>query len=317
MKYYYHQTIAPSMTSPEKAIFILDRSKSLFTFDNLEILTPIGELCQPKSIDQLCYERVHEILDAALGKKISIFWSGGIDSTLIVCEFLKYCPTDRIRIVLTENSIKEYPEFYEKYIHHKLETVEYNFYEDSVINQCLIDSVIVTGHLTDPMFGSNIYHIMPEFRLRQTIPEFIANLTEESQQYYTKLAAACPRELVDVKDLFWWMNYTLEYQGEQFWILLDTENLIINKNVFHFCDNKSWNDYAISTSAEEKWSGYNFVDYKMCLKKQIQGFTNDTYYTENKIKVASWRRYRKLKDRIKMPLFIDTEWKRGWRIFRG
>ena len=92
------------------------------------------------------------------------------------------------------------------------------------------------------------------------------------------------------------------------------EQMKLNKNLFHFADTKGWNDYSVSTSAQEKYKGHEFTNFKMPLKEHLHKFTKDEYYTQNKIKVNSWRSYRTPQELVTtIPLFITTEWVRGWK----
>ena len=314
-KYYYHQTLSPSIKNPVSYNTVIDRTKSLFELPDIEILTPIGELCQSKTIEELCYDSTNNILNKAGTNKIVISWSGGIDSTLILSEFLKVTPKKQIVVLMNDNSILEYPEFYKKYIENQLEIKTIDFHKKDALVESIQDGVLVTGHIMDNLFGEpHNYQIMPKEKLNQKITEFLTEVNEQSREMYTKLIDACPRKILDVKDLFWWMNYTLSYQNEQLWVLLEIEEMILNKNLFHFSDTKDWNDYSVSTSAEEKYKGHEFNNFKMPLKEQLYKFTKDDYYTQNKIKVNSWRNYRTPQELIKtIPLFITTKWERAWK----
>jgi hypothetical protein len=246
-------------------------------------------------------------------KKLVVTWSGGIDSTLVLSELLKIAPHEQIVVMMDNNSIKEYPEFYKNFIEGKLSTSQMSFYTDDPLRQALIDGVVVTGHLMDPVFGANIYQALPVEKLKQTIPEFLNTLDRRSQEMYTRLIDACPRKLENVKDFFWWLDYTLNYQSEQLMWLLEIEEMILNKNLFHFGAGRDWNNYAVSTPAEVKWSGDNFNYYKMAIKEHIQKFTKDELYTKEKIKMPSWRHYRTDDQRRRdKAIWITTDWKRGW-----
>ena len=315
-KYIYHQSLVPEIKNPVVYRMAIDRTKSLFKLPEIEILTPIGELCQPKTIEELCYDSTNEILNKAGTKKVVISWSGGIDSTMILSEFLKITPKEQLVVLMNDNSILEYPDFYKKNIENQLEIKNIDFHKKDALVECIQDGVLVTGHIMDNLFGEpHNYQTMSKEKLNQKITEFLSEVNEQSREMYTKLIEACPRKIVDVKDLFWWMNYTLSYQNEQLWVLLEIEEMILNKNIFHFADTKGWNDYSVSTSAEEKYKGHDFVNFKMPLKDHLYKFTKDDYYTRNKIKVNSWRNYRTPQELNKtIPLFITTDWKRGWKL---
>ena len=314
-KYFYHWGKNPSIKNPLVVFTAFDRTRQLFDIPEIETITPIGKLCEPKSIEQMCHDSTQYIIDSAGSKKIVITWSGGIDSTLMLSEFIKICPKDQLVVMMNDNSILEYPDFYEKNIKGKLETKQMDFYTPNALREAIVDGVVVTGHLMDPVFGVGMYSIMPKERLQQKMSDFLNEVDKFSQDSYNRLISACPREIVDVKDFFWWLDYTVNYQSEQLMWLLELEEMILDKNLFHFGASSDWNDYAVSTPAEIKYPGYNFQDYKMPLKQQLYKFTKDKEYTEKKIKVHSWRAYRKPSQVFKnMPMFITTDWKRGYNI---
>lgn len=314
-KYYYHLGINPSINNPLVVFTAHDRTRALFDLPEIETLTPIGKLCQPKTIEEMCYDSTKHLVDCAGSKKIVVTWSGGIDSTMVVSEFLKIAPHDQLIIMMNNNSILEYPEFYQNYIKDKLETRHMDFYSNNQLSNSIKDGIIVTGHLMDPVFGIGMYNVMPEKRLAQKIPDFLSELDKFSQDSYNRLINACPRPLVDVKDFFWWFDYAVNYQSEQLMCLLEIEEMILDKNLFHFGASSDWNDYAVSTPSEVKYPGYEFKNYKMPLKQHLYKFTKDDDYTKEKIKVPSWRNYRGQAEVVNnVAVYITTDWKRGWNI---
>ena len=305
--------MTPMMTTPDHMYNVFDRTRAMIDIPQIEVITPIGKLCQPKTIEELCYNSAQNILYKAGSKKIYVTWSGGIDSTLVLSELLKVAPKDQLVVLMDKNSIDEYPEFYNKYIKDQLHTSSMSFYTDDPLRNALKDGIIVTGHLMDPVFGANVYQALPVEKLKQTIPEFLKGVDLPSQTKYMNLINACPRDIVDVKDLFWWMDYTLNYQSEQLMWLLEIEEMILDENLIHFGAGEDWNNYAVSTPAEVKWPGYDFNLYKIAIKEHIYKFTKDEYYTKEKIKMPSWRHYRTDEQRWRdKAVWITTDWKRGY-----
>ncbi len=301
------------MTNPDYMYNVFDRTRAMIDIPEIECITPVGKLVEPKSIEQLCFESAENILKKAESKKIVVTWSGGIDSTLALTELMKIAPKDQLVVMLNENSVKEYPEFYNKFIKDKLSMMRMSFYSDDHLRRALIDGVVVTGHLLDPVFGANIYQALPQEKLSQSIDDFLSGVDVMSKDSYNRLIEACPRPLLNVKDFFWWMDYTLNYQSEQLMWLLEIEEMVLDKNLFHFGAGDDWNNYAVSTPAEIKWPGYNFNYYKMAIKKHVQEFTGDKNYTKDKLKLPSWRKYRTDDQRWKnKAVWISTDWRRGW-----
>ena len=313
IKYYHHAGYTPTMTTPDYMYNVYDRTQSMIVCDAIECITPIGTLTEPKSIEELCHNSAQNILTRAESKKIYVTWSGGIDSTVVLSEMLKIAPKEQIVVLMDKNSVKEYPDFYKKYIAGQLETRSMSFYTDDPLRVALTDGIVVTGHLLDPVFGANIYQALPKERLQQTIEDFLKPLNNFSEISYRRLVAACPRKLETVKDFFWWLDYTLNYQSEQLMWLLEIEQMILDKNLFHFGAGEDWNNYAVSTPTEIKWPGYDFPNYKIGLKQHLEKFTKDSNYTQHKLKMPSWRHYRTDEQRRQnKAVWITTDWKRGW-----
>ena len=317
-KYFYHSGINPTINNPVKVYHAFDRTRSMFDLPEIETITPIGKICQPKSIEEMCFNSARNIVQKSNNQKIFVAWSGGIDSTVALSELMKITTRDQIVVLLNDNSILEYPDFYVQHIKDKHETRNFNFYSDDILRECIKEGIVVTGHITDNLFGEpHLYKVVPEDVLKQSTDQFLKTIDEKSRSLYNDLIIACPRKIVNVKDLFWWMNYTLSYQFEQLCVLLEVEDMILGKNLFHFCDNEEWNDYSVSTSAEEKYQGYDYKNFKMPLKKHLHKFIKDDEYTFNKIKVHSWRKYRTPYETVKnKPIYINTEWRRGWSLLK-
>lgn len=301
------------MTTPDHMYNVFDRTRAMINIPQIEVITPIGKLCQPKTIEELCYNSAQNILYKAGSKKIYVTWSGGIDSTLVLSELLKVAPKEQLVVLMDKNSIDEYPDFYNKYIKDQLDTRAMSFYTDDPLRNALKDGIVVTGHLMDPVFGANIYQALPEEKLKQSISDFLKGVDSPSYTKYMNLINACPRDIVDVKDLFWWMDYALNYQSEQLMWLLEIKEMILDENLIHFGAGEDWNNYAVSTPAEVKWPGYNFNLYKIAIKEHIYKFTKDEFYTKEKIKMPSWRHYRTDEQRWRdKAVWITTDWKRGY-----
>lgn len=314
-QYYYHAGRMPMLTTPTHMYGVYDRTQAMIEEPMIKCITPIGKVVdKPKTIEELCYNSVTNIIDKANYQFIYITWSGGIDSTLVLAEFLKHCPHDQLIVMMDEHSIQEYPEFYNKYIKDKLITTRMDFYTDNPLKAAIQNGIVVTGHLLDPVFGSNNYQSMPKEKLEEKIDAFLKPLNRYSKDMYMKLIKACPREIENVKDLFWWLDYALNYQSEELMWLLEVKNMILGRNLFHFGAGEDWNNYAVSTPIEGKWEGYDFRKFKQPLKDHLHTFTKDDFYTKEKIKMPSWRHYRTDEQRFKQKaIWIDTEWRRGWQ----
>lgn len=128
----------------------IDRTQTI----NQPVQTWIGRAwavpTQPLTLEQALSSRVQSLLSHNL--PVNIFWSGGVDSTTAITAFLKYgsCP-DQIRVVHTNTSVQEHPE-YLKWLHQqhpKVSTV--NLDQDPGAE---LDGIVVTGDGGDESHGN-------------------------------------------------------------------------------------------------------------------------------------------------------------------
>lgn len=311
-KYYSHYGLMPAMLNPMRLYSVVDRTRAMIDIKDIEIFSPIGSLCQPKSIEEICYNRVKHIMDRTGTGRIYVAWSGGIDSTLALSEFIKIAPHSQITVMMTHNSINEYPAFYKRFIENKLDTCAISFYNDDMLKSALTDGVIVTG--VGGIDGGSGAGFAVDI-LYESIDKMLTKVNDDTRIHYLNLINACPRKLVNTKDFLWWLEYALNWQNAEFQWLSEVDELILEKNIFHFGDGPEWHNYAVSTPDEVKHPGPEIVNFKMPIKQHLYTFTKDADYTANKIKTQSWRRYRTPEQRTKQKaIYITTNWERGYGV---
>src|SRR5262249_8038965 len=107
--------------------------------------------------EECCLRRAQELLDLQdrVRVPIALFYSGGIDSTLVLISFARLLGARlkaRVRVFLSVNSINENPNFYYSFVrkHCRIESSEKFSY--------LFDGshIIVGGEHNDQLFGSDI-----------------------------------------------------------------------------------------------------------------------------------------------------------------
>ena len=150
-----------------------DRSGTLETSGLKMVGTPIPDASGfSKTLEDVMLETAQKIWD--LGKKINVFWSGGIDSTGVLVAFLRTAKPgdlDRLCVCYSEgsatSSVSEYPEFYADFIDGKLnkkrtdvgEEETYSGLVSTPTNTRLSELVnrgelAVSGEIGDQLFGS-------------------------------------------------------------------------------------------------------------------------------------------------------------------
>ena len=106
---------------------IIDRTNN-YRFYNSKLIFDTSNFAIPNlhqpcpDFEQICTIRSKQIVDAAKtnNKKIVIFYSGGVDSTAMLCSFINILPIAELRdlvyIACNDSSICENPNFYKEVI---------------------------------------------------------------------------------------------------------------------------------------------------------------------------------------------------------
>ena len=261
-----------------------------------------------KSLKEICDSAATDILNE--GKPVDIFWSGGVDSTLVVISFLNVCKDlSQINIVYDKGGINEYPLFYEKYVKDVTqEPIKTWVYE----NVNLDDNIVVTGHpagqLVPSSNNSNYTTRLVQILKRlgfddcdlKAIPwqeVFSADIgvfgnpmyDEYFIEHITPQVENTPLKIETIGDLNWWLSFSMKWQGENVRALLN--NCIKKLNYQKMQNCKPF--YA--TDDFQKWGMWNYdwnrkkvlPPYKIDLKEIIYEFTKDEDYYINKKKESS------------------------------
>ena len=93
-------------------------------------------------------------------EKITVSWSGGIDSTCALCALIETCDDwrKRLRVIYTDTSVLEYPEFHANFVSQIEDNVLCTETElfNVQIPRSLKDSLVTSGECGDQIFGSMI-----------------------------------------------------------------------------------------------------------------------------------------------------------------
>jgi hypothetical protein len=199
-------------------------------------------------------------------------WSGGVDSTAMVCAFLSICPKDII-ICYTKESIEENPEFYliiEKYAHKEI--INYKDTLKVLENNCFCLGQYVPGMSVDidtKLYINNRYIIRkePDIKINEVIHSDISGIIDE-----------CPVELRNFWDLYYYLQLRFKSQVEQYISFQFCGDLSKYKH-YEFFYNIEFLFYYFLEIRDEFSKGF----YKSMLKKYIVDYTkNNNYYNLHK-----------------------------------
>jgi len=290
-----------------------DRTETLTPNTTIKCITPIGAVEATPNIYDICMSRAKELAEVAKkeGKKIHVFWSGGLDSTTVFLALREVTDAKDLVVMYTKASLKEYPGFFEAYIHPIYETYEFSM--NSVwlaVEHACSNGVAVTGEIADQLFGSVMYIGKSVDELQQPWRNFNVNLCK--QPAVENLVFACPTKVTNVAEFLWWFNYSSKYQNVQLRMLVDNTVTVLNKNIFHFFDTAEFNNYSVSTPIEEKLPGFDTKQYKKPLRDVIHSLSGDFEYAYNKPKVRSLVPVYGKYSRSLVAKTIDLNWVRGY-----
>ena len=252
-------------------------------------------------------EVVRDAVRLPQGARIVAAMSGGVDSTLALVSLLKNATPEQkknVVVLMSEESITEYPGFYRDHIHGKLRA------ESSGGFPLLLggNHLIVNGEHNDQLFGSDIVakfigmfgtSAMHQSYSRDTLSAFYNSfLNDEGTTHFymdlfERVKAAAPVPISTNYLFFWWINFALKWQT----VSIRTLTFASARNVEKITLEYTANNYApfYRTDEFQLWSMNNldkrikgtWKSYKWIVKDFIYEYTKDAEYRDNKIKHAS------------------------------
>jgi len=230
------------------------------------------------NLESACNSRVEEIIDT-LAAPYNLYWSGGIDSTLMVISFLKRINHKDVNICLTNSSIEENRFFYENFIkknNHCFVDIQKHIPAGTNITAECGDSIWAA--LDHSFFFSDtkeyVFKNWQEyFELKNKDPnflEFAFNFMKQSQRPITTLLEAR-----------WWFYFLCKHQSKATNLLIRHHHLDIEWISFYESgDIETWSWFNI----ENIIKGHNWLTYKFPAKEIIYNFDKNLDYYNNKTK---------------------------------
>lgn len=262
-------------------------------------------------------------------KRVYVFWSGGIDSTLILSAILKNWNVEDLRyltVVCNEDSINEHSNFYNNFIKDKLEVVSSDlFFKNELTFQ--IDCVYVTGDSGDTMIGytelenfnkmyPNIYNKSYKKHSKELV-EYFGN-GPLGYYSYKRIVQSLQQQNLDfdtVFDFLWWIEFNWAYSLEVYYMLwsycllpdyIDTKTFMKN-NVFNWFGDIRYQHWAMSAVGTDQRIQNTIQSFKYSYKKYIYEFDQDLDYFLTKPRVSSVIKSRNLHHGKKV-VAIDKDW---------
>jgi hypothetical protein len=314
--------IAPNKTLVDRSNYI-KMPFNISVYDSFKL--PTLDYGFNKTFDDVCLQTANTILkhQSDLQKPIYLFYSGGIDSVAVLVSFLKILSlkeaADRISIVMTSDSIVEYPKMYYDIIRPNFNII----YGDNIENFFDRRAILLTGGQGDKIFGTdNIGKIYRQGKFDQIklsysekfIVDFWTGLgipTDSARIWFDLVRQQINYCGINVEtnfDFLWWFNFLLEWQSEYFLFPLRSKTNLTRDFYSNYMlafydsvDHQLWSINNNSNKIKDTWNSYKFV-----AKDFIYSYNKDLDYRDYKIKGPSLNRLFHSK---KIPMGIDCNLK--------
>jgi hypothetical protein len=278
-----------------------------------------------KSFEEICDDRAKEILKKCeeQNKKLAVMYSGGIDSTLMLCSLLKNGSENQLKnvfVLLSELSIMENKNFYNNYIIKKFNCVSSYAFVNILGND---DYLLITGDNADLIFGSQMNdHFTMNRNYREVfnpiddmqghiIDFFKGRLLPKNKKYaesmfllFKKITDSCPVELDNVYKFFWWISFTTKWQSVYVRILpfsKNINNIKLEENFTTFYHTKEFQLWSLNNTNNFVKDSQDTVKY--IAKDYIYNFNKDSDYLK-KLKIGSLGQVARRKS---VPLLLSED----------
>lgn len=265
---------------------ISDRTNTfLGRFKTVKYPIPAIPTSFTKTFDEISLARAQQIID--LDKEIVIAYSGGIDSTFVLVQFLKLLNnTNRIKLIMNQNSILENPNFYDSFIKDKINVVISNDYHARYIPTS--EQVLITGDQIPQLFGQSLSVFMTN-RNDDWRPFVLKNFTDTAKARWfmetiQPWLSKAPFEINSIYDWIWWVSFSIRWDNGRCRAL--KYNSSYNKDIF---ENNVLPFFR--TDDYQLWSIFNHdkkikstpESFKYIMKDNIFEFDGDTEYRDHKL----------------------------------
>lgn len=290
------------------AVSIIDRSEYSDCPINYKILEtskiPTHQYVN-QTYEEIINARCQEILN--LDRPITVLWSGGIDSTLVIASLLKNFDktllNTKVNIALTLGSIIENPYFYRNFILPNFDLVSSELLPHHLYNN---SRYIITGELNDQLLGKAL---MTDWNIKYgensinnliipgQIAEFYVSkgLTDDEAEFWVnnicQSATSSNVILKSFADYFWWFNFCFFWQDTSMRIYCLTPPHYANdfatgtNNCIHFYNAPDLQLWSINNPDLRKF--VKWADYKKISKTLIYELDKNEDYLNNKLKKPS------------------------------
>lgn len=277
--------------------FFYDRSETIPYYLNVDKTKyPIPDCSNFNlSLNEVVESRAKELL--ALGKRINVSWSGGIDSTFVLFTLYNLAEDkSQIKVYGTYSSVIESGYMFDKYIRDK---IEYDIHVNKPLKNnyiCPDDEIFVTGSMGNDIFYPDIIPTARDAWIKFKDPS-IHNVKNCATVSYKDILQDCtlefldsfikkaPRKIETLQDLRWWVFFCFNWYSvkNNSYIGLDKSRADKIHAFFGSDDFQRWS--MVNKEIVTKTGDYS--DERWYLREKITEYTGDSFYSNNKKNTVS------------------------------
>lgn len=248
-------------------------------------------------------------------KRLVVFWSGGIDSTVVVSAIVKNfdaCLLRRVDIFCNNSSYLENPFFFNRIIKDRISYHNMDSVYPDILQGMFANNLVTDGEPADKLW---LVEIGLTYLQKNGIDSFKASLSDGRSQFHAFLCEYMTQDQADeywhhvvdniaevsapietIAELFWWINFNYHWRGHLlYWYLRcqdkDSDTFAAYRANYHpWYSTDSYQTWSLSCSAEKRLFIQNLADYKMEAKRYIYDLDHNDAYLRHKTKMASSQR---------------------------
>jgi hypothetical protein len=265
--------------------------------------TPVKEI----DLETACENKIKQI-SLLNPEQYYVYWSGGIDSTLMLVVFLKLIDHNKITVILGNRSIEENPEFYNNFLDGKIKLLP-------ISGNIPTDGIHITGDPADTIWAildhsfmedeSGKYFYKPYedwFRYRGADDNFLEKTL--------KFMNTSGREIKTLFEARWWFYLNCKSQSKSTSIITRFK---VGQNFCPFYESEDFDAWSYYNT-DRMIIGNDWSTYKYTAKEIIYKFDKNLDYYKNKSKEYS-NEPMKLTEMSPsyyrtMPLFITDDYRK-------
>jgi len=272
----------------------------------LDLGMGMPEMTKSDSFEQVSDKRCHDLMISHADRPWLVFWSGGIDSTVIVASMIRNMTIEdkkRVTIACNRASVAEHPWFYREQI-----LPNFRIQDSSVLDHrhALHHDYLIYGEPGDQIFShwcsrwlyQDGWGWQPWRQNRDRIVDLIksrsnAHLAQWLWQATTDNIQSCDAPVETVFDWWWWISFNFCWAGASLRRLFDADFDITFAERYHaqvnWFDSADYQIWSMTHNAPGDRENHGPGQSKHAAKRYIHSVDQNEYYYKFKTKTnSSW-----------------------------